>query len=79
MALTIRTQPEHEKMISEVGELMGEKTASQTLLRAVMEHKGLCNDNARLRQELARAQQRLREHEYKVECYKQAREALFGS
>lgn len=34
--LTIRTQPEHDAALVTVGNRLGEKTASQTLLKSLM-------------------------------------------
>jgi len=42
--LTIRTQPEHDTALVAVGNRLGEKTASQTLLKSLMTYEHHCEE-----------------------------------
>lgn len=70
--LTVRTLPEHEKALAVVGDLVGDKRASQTLLKALMAYPQQVNEIERLRGALYRAERERDEYKGKIERYRSA-------
>ncbi|BBW89501.1 TPA: hypothetical protein MDE14_005097 [Klebsiella pneumoniae] len=77
--LTVKTDAAVDEVIQSVGESLGEKRASQTLIKSLMAYPGLRRENEKLRQELNQVQRELGELRRRVRDYKEARDALFGS
>jgi hypothetical protein len=76
--LTIRTQPEHDTALVAVGNRLGEKTASQTLLKSLMTYERHCEEIARLEKELYAARLERDEYKGKIERYRAAHTDLMG-
>lgn len=75
--LTVRPQPEHEDALEAVGVLLQEKRASQTLLKSLMAYEQHCNEIARLKAALYKAEKERDEYKGKIERFKAALLALF--
>ncbi|MFN3071354.1 MULTISPECIES: hypothetical protein [Serratia] len=76
--LTIRTQPEHDTALVAVGNRLGEKTASQTLLKSLMSYERHCEEIEQLRRELSAMKWERDELRNKIEDYKRAHNNLLA-
>ncbi|MGL9740106.1 hypothetical protein [Serratia marcescens] len=76
--LTIRTQPEHDAALEAVGKRLGEKTASQTLLKSLMTYERHSDEIERLRRELSAMKWERDELRGKIEDYKRAHSSLMA-
>ncbi|MFS7244035.1 hypothetical protein ACOMDM_25745 (plasmid) [Serratia plymuthica] len=76
--LTIRTQAEHDTALVAVGNRLGEKTASQTLLKSLMTYERHCEEIERLRRELSAMKWERDELRGKIEDYKRAHNSLLA-
>ncbi|ETO41228.1 hypothetical protein [Morganella sp. EGD-HP17] len=75
--LTIRLQPQHEEALENAGGLLSEKRASQTLLKSLMVYQSHCDEIARLKAALYKAESERDKYHEKIERFKAARYALF--
>lgn len=76
--LTIRTQAEHDEAITVVGRMLGEKTASQTLLKSLLEYQKQHDEIQRLKRELRETQCERNEYRDKISRYRQAHRDLMA-
>ena len=74
--LTVRTKDIHEAELDTVGERIGEKTRSQTMLRCLMQHRKLSDEVAQLRKELRQAQAERDNYKSRIERFRDAQRAL---
>lgn len=75
--LTVRTKDIHETELNNVGERIGEKTRSQTMLKCLMQHRALCAEITELRQQLRQTQAERDSYKSRIELFRDAQKALF--